>query len=161
MPLINPGPLEWDTTIKWDPTSPTATGWVEIPYDLNETFGKGNMVPVVATFDGHVTYRGSIAKMPFACLILRKDVRAALGKEGGDPVHVRIELDESPRSVELPPDLATALDDAALAGTFTALAYSHQRAYVDWIEGAKRADTRDRRVARAIEMLREGRRSPR
>lgn len=63
MPLINPGPLEWDTTIQWDPTVPNATGWVDIPFDLKATFGKANMVPVVATFDGTVTYRGSIAKM--------------------------------------------------------------------------------------------------
>ncbi len=85
MTLINPGPLEWDTTIQWDPDSPMDTGWVEVPFDLKATFGKGNMVPVVATFDGSVTYRGIISKMPFACVILRKDVRAALGKGGGDP----------------------------------------------------------------------------
>lgn len=130
MPLINPGPLEWDTTIQWDPTVPNATGWVDIPFDLAATFGKANLVPVVATFDGAVTYRGSIAKMPQPCLILRKDVRAAL-------------------------------DGAAQADTFAGLAYSHQRAYVEWIEEARRAETRERRIARAVEMLREGKKGPR
>ena len=56
--------------------------WIVFPYDLKETYGIGNLVPVVATFDG-IEYRGSIAKMgPEPMLLIRKDVRAKLGKAG-------------------------------------------------------------------------------
>ena len=64
--------------------------YVEIPFDVKETFGKGR-VPVVATFDG-VEYRGSLVRMktPGHILGLRKDIRARIGKQPGDTVHVTL-----------------------------------------------------------------------
>ena len=64
--------------------------YVEIPFDVKETFGKGR-VPVIATFDG-VEYRGSLVRMktPGHILGLRKDIRARIGKQPGDTVHVTL-----------------------------------------------------------------------
>ena len=64
--------------------------YVEIPFDVRETFGKGR-VPVIATFDG-VEYRGSLVRMktPGHILGLRKDIRARIGKQPGDTVHVTL-----------------------------------------------------------------------
>jgi hypothetical protein len=65
--------------------------YVEIPFDVKATFGKGR-VPVHATFDGF-PYQGSLVKMGIPCHIIgiRKDIRQQIGKQAGDTVHVTIE----------------------------------------------------------------------
>lgn len=64
--------------------------YVEFPYDVKEEFGKGR-VKVHATFDGE-PYDGSVVRMGTPCHIigLRKDIRAKIGKQPGDTVHVTI-----------------------------------------------------------------------
>lgn len=64
--------------------------YVEIPFDVKETFGKGR-VPVHATFDGE-PYDGQLVKMGTPCHIIgvRKDIRAKIGKTFGDTVHVTL-----------------------------------------------------------------------
>jgi len=66
---------------------------------------------------------------------------------------VTVERDDAPRTVTVPADLAAALDAAGRSAAFDALSYSHQREYVDWIEEAKRADTRARRIAKTVEQI--------
>lgn len=129
------------------------------PYDLKETYGIGNLVPVVVTFDV-VEYRGSIAKMGGqALLLIRKEIREKLGKGRGDRVEVTVAVDSAPRAVEVPDDLKKELARRSESKTaFEKMSYSHQREYVQWIETAKRAETRSTRVAKAVEMLAEGKR---
>jgi uncharacterized protein YdeI (YjbR/CyaY-like superfamily) len=58
----------------------------------------------------------------------------------------------------VPPDFAAALDgdpDARLA--FDKLSYSNKQRQVLGVEGAKTAETRQRRIAATITALREGR----
>lgn len=65
--------------------------YVEIPFDVKAEFGKGR-VPVCAKFDGE-PYEGSLVRMGTPCHILglRKDIRAMIGKQPGDVVHVELE----------------------------------------------------------------------
>ncbi len=57
----------------------------------------------------------------------------------------------------VPDDLAAALAASPAAKvTFDGFAPSHRRDYLDWIVGAKRAETRSSRIAQAIEWLAEG-----
>ena len=137
-----------------------SSAWIEFPRDLKETYGVGNLVPFVATFDGRVSYRGSLSKMGSrgAAILLRKDVRAELGKRPGDSVEVLIELDEEPREIDTPEDLQAALLGRGLGEMFAALAYTHRKEFVQWIEQAKRAETRQRRIEQACEMVHAGRR---
>jgi uncharacterized protein YdeI (YjbR/CyaY-like superfamily) len=86
------------------------------------------------------------------------DVRA-LSAEVGDVLTIDLERDEDERTVEVPRDLEAALDPATRA-TFDDLSFRHRREYVRWIEEAKREDTRRRRVAKAVEMLRTGVKTP-
>lgn len=71
--------------------------YVEIPFDVKKEFGKGR-VPVTATFDGE-PYEGSLVRMgtPGHILGIRKDIRARIGKQPGDSVHVTLAERESPR----------------------------------------------------------------
>jgi uncharacterized protein YdeI (YjbR/CyaY-like superfamily) len=85
-------------------------------------------------------------------------VREAAGAEAGDTVEVEIALDAAPREVDVPEALAAALArDGAAKEAFDGLAYSHRKEFARWVAEAKREETRDRRVATALEMLREGR----
>ncbi|HET7573065.1 MAG TPA: YdeI/OmpD-associated family protein [Gaiellaceae bacterium] len=113
--------------------------------------------PVVATLNGR-EFRLSVARMRGEFLLgLSRAVREAAGVEAGDTVQVTLTLDAAPREVEVPPALAEALaaDTAARAG-FDGLAYTHRKEYARWIAEAKGEDTRARRVAQALELLRAG-----
>lgn len=83
-------------------------------------------------------------------------VMAEAGAEAGDKVEVVVELDEQPRVVELPNDLRKALSRRkGLLEAWSSFSYSHQREYVQWIEEAKREETRARRITSAVEMIAE------
>src|SRR3954464_2872053 len=112
----NPGPISFTAVIQRNTNVANSSAWIEFPHDLKETYGVGNLVPFKATFDDRVTYRGSLAKMggPNAMLLLRKDVRAELGKEPGDSVDVVVELDDKPRELTVAPDIKKALFAAGL-----------------------------------------------
>jgi uncharacterized protein YdeI (YjbR/CyaY-like superfamily) len=84
--------------------------------------------------------------------------REAAGVEAGDELDVDLELDAAPREVTVPPDFAAALDaDAAAKAFFDGLSYSQKQWFVLGIEEAKTAATRERRIGKAIERLRDGR----
>jgi hypothetical protein len=160
--LKNPGPIEFEGKIQATDGLP-GNGWIAFPYDLKETYGKGNLVPVKITFDGRVHYTGSLAKMggESAMILLRKDVRAELGKKPGESVKIKVELDTSERKINLAEDEEKALKDAGLLEAFRSMAFSHQREYHQWIEEAKRPETRANRIAKMCEMITAGKKEPR
>ena len=89
---------------------------------------------------------------------LSKASRAQAGVEIGGRYDVEIAADTGERTVEVPDDLAAALAaDAGVQAAFTALAYTHRREFVRWVAEAKRAATREDRIAKTVEMVREGR----
>ena len=130
----------------------------EVPFDPKAAFGKVR-APVRVTINGY-TFRTTIASMGGRKLIgLNRGVQAGAGVEAGDRVQVELELDDEPRTVDVPADLAGALD-ADLRAFFDSLSYTHRKEYVRWIEEAKRDETRRARVVKAVEMLRAKVRTP-
>jgi len=131
-----------------------ATG-ILVPAEVTAQIGPGRRYPVVVTIGNH-SYRSSVTRYRGAFMIaLSAENRAAAGVSGGDEVEVDLELDDAPRTVDVPADLAAVLDGEA-EEFFDGLSYSHQRAYTLWIDEAKKPETRAARVAKALEMLREG-----
>jgi hypothetical protein len=127
--------------------------FIPVTFDPKEVFGKIR-VPVKVTLNGY-TYRSTIAQMGNGpCLPLRKSNREAAGLEGGEKLRVTLELDTEERVVEAPADLAKALRAAKLWDRWTELSYSHQKEHVEAILGAKKPETRERRIAAAVKMLR-------
>ncbi len=112
---------------------------------------------VVATVNGYI-WRTSVARRGGESLVgLSRAVRQAAGVEPGDTVEVALELDTAPREVVVPEALGSALaDDSEARAAFDKLSYTHRKEYARWIGEAKREETRDRRVAQAVEMLRQG-----
>jgi Bacteriocin-protection, YdeI or OmpD-Associated/Domain of unknown function (DUF1905) len=135
----------------------TATGF-QVPADLVGSMGKGKRPPVTVTINGY-TYRSTVAAYGEVYMLpLAAEHREAAGVAAGDEIDVDLELDEAPRDVAVPPDLATALDaDPAARRTFDALSNSNKKWHVLNVEGAKTAETRQRRIEKSITTLREGR----
>ena len=84
--------------------------------------------------------------------------RTASGLAAGDEVDVDLELDTAPREITVPPAFQAALDaEPAAKATFDRLSYSNKSWHVLQVEGTKNEETRQRRIRRSIEALREGR----
>lgn len=128
--------------------------FIPVPFDPKAVFGKVR-APVVVKLGGH-SYRSTIAAMGgTVCVPLRRSNREAAGLEGGETVTVELELDTAERVVSPPRDLAAALRAAPPAWErWRELSFTHQREHVEAIEGAKRPETRARRIASAVAMLR-------
>ena len=135
----------------------TATG-IRVPPEIVEGLGAGKRPKVSVTIRGF-TYRSSIAVVDGTYMVgVSAENRAGAGVAGGDEVDVDIELDTAPREVTVPDDLAAALDaEPAARRTFDSLSYSNKSWHVSQVEGAKTDETRQRRIAKSVETLREGR----
>ena len=133
------------------------TAGIEVPEAAVEALGKGKRPPVVVTINGY-TYRNTVAVMSGTYMIgVSNEHRAASGLKAGDEVDVELVLDTAPRTVELPTDFAAALDaEPGARETFDKLSPSNKGYHVSLIEGAKAADTRQRRIEKSIAALREG-----
>jgi hypothetical protein len=135
----------------------TATG-IEIPEEIVTALGGGRRPAVTVTINGF-TYRSTVAVMGGAYMVgVNADNRAGAGVKGGDEVDVDIELDTAPREVAVPAELAAALDsEPAARRTFDGLSNSNKSWHTYQVENAKSDETRQRRIAKSIEALREGR----
>jgi hypothetical protein len=149
------GALTFKTTLR--KRGPAAA--VVLDDDQVVSIGEGaKRFPVRATVNGY-TWQTSVARMAGEFLVgLNREVREGAGAQAGDTVEVTLELDTAPRSVDVPEALAVALErDAAAKAAFDTLAFTHRKEYARWVAEAKRDETRERRVAKALEMLHEGR----
>jgi hypothetical protein len=135
----------------------TATG-IRIPDEIVEGLGAGKRPPVKVTIKGY-TYRSTVAVMGDAYMVgVNADNRAAAGVAGGDEVDVDIELDTAPREVDVPSDFAAALDaEPEARRIFDKLSNSNKGWHISQIEGARTDETRQRRIAKSVAALREGR----
>jgi antitoxin component of MazEF toxin-antitoxin module len=148
------GALTFKTTLQ--KRGPAAA--VVLDDDQVNAVGEGaKRFPVRATVNGY-TWRTSVARMGGEFMVgLPREVREGAGAQAGDTVDVMLELDTAPREVDVPEALAAALaGDGAAKAAFDSLAYTHRKEYARWVAEAKRVQTRDRRIAKALEMLHAG-----
>jgi bifunctional DNA-binding transcriptional regulator/antitoxin component of YhaV-PrlF toxin-antitoxin module len=139
-------------TVLFKHGSMNATG-IEIPFDVEAVFG-AKRVAVKAEING-AEYRGSIVRMGGKYMLgIPKEFRDRAGIEAGAHIVVTVEKDEQPRVVTPPDDLVAALKEAGLTEAFAKLSYTHQKEHVRAIEEAKAAETRVRRIVKAIELVR-------
>lgn len=140
-----------------EPFGPAAA--VTLPFDPKAEWGKVR-APVRGTIDGYpftttVARYGGVDYLAF-----RREVREAAGVEAGTKVAIEVELDTEERVVTVPEDLAAAIGRGRVRKVFEGLSYTHQKEYVDWVEEAKREQTRKTRIGRTVEMLRDGVKTP-
>lgn len=126
---------------------------IEVPQEVVESFGAGQRVPVVVTIAGY-SYPSTIAVMGGRHLLpVAKEHRLAAGVAGGETHEVTLDHDTSARDTPVPDDLAVALAAAGLRERFDALAPSHRKEHVRSVTDAKAEATRQRRIAKVLEVL--------
>ncbi len=127
---------------------------IPVPEEIVAALGGGKRASVSVTVNGYA-YRSTLASMGGRYLIpFSSDKRKETGIGGGDAIVVDLELDTAPRTVEVPGDLAAALQSAGLRSVFDALAPSHRKAHVTAVEDAKTPATRERRIAGVVAKIR-------
>lgn len=124
---------------------PLASAWL----------GKRGTVNVIMTVEG----------VPFArtakpdkdgghFIVFTAEMREKTGVEPGDSVRVGLKVDPAPRTAEVPGDLLLGLkDDPDARNAYNAMPPSHRKSYAEFIEDAKRPETRVRRVQQALRMI--------
>jgi hypothetical protein len=128
--------------------------YLQVPFSVPEVFGRKGQVPVRASINGFTFRNSLIPRAGVHILGVGKDILAGAGAATGDMVDVELAFDDAPRTVEEPADLAAALAKApAQAKAFAALSYSHKKEFVDWIESAKKPETRATRIEKTIAMV--------
>lgn len=135
---------------------PTGTGtFIAVPVEIAAKLGLRGRPKIAAVIAGH-PYRGSL--MPAEggfCLGVLKSIQEAAGVKRGDTVTVELELDTAPRVIEPPADLARGMaKDRAAAAAWNALSYTNKREIARSLEEAKKPETRERRLAAALDRLR-------
>jgi hypothetical protein len=145
--------VTFDTTV-------TATGnntGIVIPDELIEQLGAGRRPAVIVNVNGY-EYPNTVGVMGGRHMIsISAAIRKDTGLKGGDPIHVVLTLADRPREVVVPDDLAAALSADAAAGAFFAkLSNSLRRYHIDNINAAKTAETRQRRIDKAVSLFRQG-----
>jgi hypothetical protein len=133
---------------------------VAIDGDAREAFGEAR-APVEGTVNGR-PYRSRLAVYGGVTYLgLTKAFHANAGLEIGDELDVVLRRDDALREVHLPSELQRALDGApAVRHRFDEMSFTHRREYARWVDDGKRQETRERRAAKAIEMLSEGVQAP-
>jgi hypothetical protein len=129
------------------------------PFDVVKVFQRKSRVPVKGTINGF-PFRSSLSNMGDGHMMpVNAQLRAGAHCKGGDTVDVVMELDEDERKVEVPAYLKRIINSDAKAKEFwSKLSFTHQKEYVREIDGAKRPETREKRIAAMMDALRRKRR---
>lgn len=130
---------------------------IVVPVELIDSLGAGSRPPVLVNVNGH-EYRTTVGVMGGTHMVgISAAIRSATGLRAGDAISVTLTVADTPRKVSVPDDLAAAL--AAHDGTgafFASLSNSVQRFHIDNVNAAKTAETRQRRIDKAITLFRDG-----
>ena len=141
------------------PNGPGTWTYLAVPLDIAAAYGTRGQLKVKATIQG-VEFRSSLFPRGDGThyLVVNKQVRDASGVSRGDRVTVALEPDLEERTLSMPAALRRSLSrDSEARKAYDVLSYSHRKEYVDYVAGAKRAETVLRRVDRTLEMLKAGR----
>jgi len=135
--------------------SGNATG-VEVPDDVMQALGPAGRPPVTITINGH-TWRSRVAAMRGQHLIgISAANRAAARISEGDIVEIDVEIDEAPREVVEPAELAQALNNYPQArASFDRLPFGLRQKHVRTIQEARSAEIRERHITKLIAALKD------
>ena len=136
---------------------PTGTGtFIAIPAEVTAKLGLKGRPKINSVIAGRA-YRGSLMPMgdgSFGLGVL-KAIQESAGVKRGDAVTVELEIDTAPRVIEPPADLSKVLArDRRAAAAWDRLSFTNKREMARSLEEAKKPETRERRLAAALETLR-------
>ena len=152
--MVSPVPAK-SFTVELQRVQKTGTMF-RVPFDLEEAFGRARP-PVKVTIRAHTWRTTPGVYDGIGYTVVNRAAKAATRVDAPDRVRVRMELDAEPRKVAIPRDLEAALAaDPVAKKTFASLSFTHRREYVEWVDDAKRPETRARRIATTLARVRDG-----
>ncbi len=128
------------------------------PFDVRIEFGTGGPVRINCWVDG-VHKTGSLIPIGHGehAIHIRKEILKQVGKQHGDEVHLVVEQDLTPRVLEIPDDFQWLLDeDPRLSEKFEQLSFSNKSSIINYINQAKRPETRVKRIENFIQRIKKG-----
>ena len=140
--------------VKLDGMKGSSAAALSAPFDVERVFGTRARVPVRGTINGF-PFRSSLMPMR-GChrMVVNKTVREGAGVKAGDTVKVTLERDDAPRLVEIPSALKKAMaGNKAAQSKWKTLSYTHQKEMALSIRDAKQEETRQRRLAKVMDVL--------
>ncbi len=142
------------------PSEPGTWTYFKVPFNVETLYSSKARVPVKGTING---YSFSSSLLPRGngsfIMVVNQNLRNNIGLSVGDVVDVTMELDTVEREVEVPDDLAEALSrHQSATDIFSNFSYSRQKEYVDWINDARKLETRKSRVQKAVLRIGAGKR---
>lgn len=147
-----PQRIEYDLVLSFTAEYPNSA-FMEFDFDISSIFGSKGRIPVQMTVDGH-TFRSTMVPMGGKHLMtFNKQMRDATGYKAGDRIHILLERDAEPRTVDMPADVRSALTEHGVWPALLKYTYSHQKEVLDWINDTKNAETRTRRIAKLADKL--------
>ena len=145
---------EFKVKLNGDESRSDATASFTLPFDTQDVWGKAK-VPVKVTINGY-TWRSTVGNRGgIQYIVVNSDARRGAGVKAGDFVTITLEPDTEKREIEIPPQLRKALG-AKLTQKLDALSFTHKKEFIVWYSGAKKEDTRARRVEKMKQMLLSG-----
>jgi hypothetical protein len=144
-------------TVKLQSEAGSSAAWLDAPFDVQETFGTKARVPVRGTINGF-PFRSSLMPMG-GChgMAVNKTMREGAKCKAGDTVKVQMQRDTEERTVEIPPELKKELGKYKQAkANWDKLAFTHKKEMAKYIVEAKQEETRKRRLAKVVEVLKKG-----
>jgi hypothetical protein len=144
-------------TVKLEGQEGTSVAWLNAPFDVVKVFGTRARVPVRGTINGF-PFRSSLMPMG-GChgMAVNKTMRQGAGVEAGDTVSIVMERDEAERIVAVPPLLKKELSKSKAAqANWLKLSFTNQKEIALSISGAKQEETRARRLAKVMDILKTG-----
>lgn len=130
---------------------------LEVPAEVVGELGGGARPRVTITINGH-SWHSRVAILRGRHLLgLSNANRTAAGVALGDEVEVEVVLDTEPPTLAEPADLSRALDaDPAARAGFDRLSYTRRRRHILAVDGAKKPETRARRIDQVLSAVRAG-----
>jgi Domain of unknown function (DUF1905)/Bacteriocin-protection, YdeI or OmpD-Associated len=145
--------------VKLEGVSPGEVAALAAPFDVEKTFGTRARVPVRGTINGF-PYRSSLMPMG-GChrMVVNKTIRDGAAVKAGDTVSVVMERDEAPRTVAAPPQLKKELAKSKTAeSNWERQSCSNKKEMALAILNVKLEETRARRLAKVMDVLKNGKR---
>ncbi len=131
------------------------SAYMDFDFEAYKIFGSKARIPVKLTVDGHI-FRSSLAPMGGRhMMVFNHEMRVATGYKAGDLIHIILERDTEPRIVDIPDDVKAALEKNDVLEILSDFSYYHQKEFMDWINNAKKQETRLRRIAKLITRFKE------
>lgn len=147
-----PNRISLEVELKSEPQYPNSA-YIVFDFDVEAVFGTKGGIPVVMTIDGKKFQRNLARYAGEYMMVFNKELRDETGYRAGDRVQILLERDQEERRVQIPEDIMDVMRETGVLPAWEKQSYSHQKEHIDWVLDAKKDETKERRIDKLINLL--------